>query len=528
MHDIFSGHQLDIPFASVPELLARYRDRDPDKVAIVDLDQDTQITFGALAELADRIGARLVEAGVGTGDKVLLLSDECLEKLVLWLGIWRIGAVVCPLNIELNNAYIGDFAALLKPKAVLYQNGLDYGAIVGDGPTLRFGAWRKDGAADPGDEFFASLPPRADPAKLPAGYGPTDMAGIFCTSGTTDRPKAVVYDHAAYWLSGLSTLDMLGLTEDDRTLEYRSFGWNSAQVLSLMPFLQKGTTLHIAKRFSHSRFFEWIQKYGITFSAGVPTVLNMLLNKPLGYTADDIPTLRLMTCSTAPLSAEQWRKFEAMYGITLLQLYGMSEAGWICGNRHYKAKLGTVGLPARHQEFAIVDPEGKECPPGVEGEVTIGGPQTALGTLREDGTIEPVRGLRIKTGDLAVRDAEGFITVTGRTKDLIIRGGMNIAPVEIDNILMASDLVLEGAALGVPDPIYGEEVVCVVVPKTPEVTGEDIAAYLRARLPMPKVPKKIYLAEALPKSDRGKVLRDKLREMLPSLTEAVAANLKAS
>ena len=117
---------------------------------------------------------------------------------------------------------------------------------------------------------------------------------MFCTSGTTAKPKIVIYDHAAYWLNGLDTLEFLGLTEDDRTLEYRSFGWNSAQVLSLLPFLQKGLTMHIAKRFSHSRFFDWIRDNGITFSAGVPTVLNMLLNKPVE--AKPTPSLRLMSC----------------------------------------------------------------------------------------------------------------------------------------------------------------------------------------------------------------------------------------
>ena len=197
---------------------------------------------------------------------------------------------------------------------------------------------------------------------LPERNNADDIACMFCTSGTTGRPKIVVYDHAAYWLNGSRTLEFLGLTEDDRTLEYRSFGWNSAQVLSLMPFLQKGLTMHIAKRFSHSRFFEWIKNYGITFSAGVPTVLNMLLNKPLGYTAKDIPTLRLMTCSTAPLTAQQWQQFEEMYGVKLLQLYGMSEAGWVCGNRHYRRKMGTVGLPALHQEFEIVDARGQALP----------------------------------------------------------------------------------------------------------------------------------------------------------------------
>jgi len=336
---------------------------------------------------------------------------------------------------------------------------------------------------------------------------------MFCTSGTTSTPKLVVYDHCAYWLSGLSTLDMLGLTENDRTLEYRSFGWNSAQVLSLMPFLQTGLTLHIAKRFSHSRFFEWIQKYGLTFSAGVPTVVNMLLNKPLGYTAADIPTLRLMTCSTAPLSPEQWERFETTYGLTLLQLYGMSEAGWICGNRHYRKRMGTVGPPAVHQEFAIVDGEGETCPPGVEGEVTVGGPQTAIGYLAPDGTIEPFRGRRNKTGDLAVMDADGFVRVTGRTKDLIIRGGMNIAPLEIDQVLLAHPEVADAAAVGVPDPIYGEEVAAFVVPKSAgDGLDKKILAYCDGKLPLPKRPKTVFVVGELPKSDRGKVLRDKLRE----------------
>ena len=120
------------------------------------------------------------------------------------------------------------------------------------------GRRRRD--ADPQDDFFSPDGARRAPASLPERNDAADIACIFCTSGTTARPKIVVYDHAAYWMNGLDTLEFLGLTEDDRTLEYRSFGWNSAQVLSLMPFLQKGLTLHIARRFSHSHFFEWVQR----------------------------------------------------------------------------------------------------------------------------------------------------------------------------------------------------------------------------------------------------------------------------
>jgi acyl-coenzyme A synthetase/AMP-(fatty) acid ligase len=279
-----------------------------------------------------------------------------------------------------------------------------------------------------------------------------------------------------------------------------------------MPFLEKGLTLHLAKRFSHSRFFDWIRAHGITFAVGVPTVVNMLLNKPLGYTAKDVPSLRLMSCSTAPLTPEQWLRFEEMYGVKLLQMYGMSEAGWICCNRHYRSKMGTVGVPALYQEFEIVDAQGRPCPPGVEGEVTVGGPHCAVGYLRDDGTIEPIRGTRIKSGDLAIMDADGFVRVSGRTKDLIIRGGMNIAPLEVDEVLLKHPAVLDAAAVGVPDPILGEEVACYVVARPGSgLTEAAVIEHCRASLPPPKVPKQVVIVAELPKSDRGKVLRDKLK-----------------
>ncbi len=512
---VFGTHVPGIPYRPIAELFELYRDRDPGKTAIVDLDSETAVTFGELDRATTDIAAFLKRHGVAKGSRVLLLSDENLEKLLLWFGIWRLGAVVCPLNIEINEKVLADLAPVVNPALVLCHKDLDADALVGDckAPRLRFGAWTAKGAADPQDQVFAAMSRGHASTELPERNAPEDIACIFCTSGTTSRPKIVVYDHCAYWLNGLSTLEFLGLTAEDRTLEYRSFGWNSAQVLSLMPFLEKGLTMHIAKRFSHSRFFEWIRKYGITFSAGVPTVLNMLLHKPLGYTAKDVPTLRLMSCSTAPLTAQQWLQFEEMYGVKLLQMYGMSEAGWVCGNRTYKNRIGTVGVPALHQEFAIVDAEGKPCPPGIEGEVTAGGPHTAIGYLMDDGSIERIRPNRIKTGDLAIEDEDGFIRVTGRTKDLIIRGGMNIAPVEIDEVLLKHPGILEAAAVGVPDPIYGEEVVCYVVAKPgSDLTEDSVRRHCATFLPPPKMPKQIFIVPELPKSDRGKVLRDRLRE----------------
>ncbi len=512
MADVFGQHRPKIPYQPIADLLARYRRRDPDKLAIVDLDQARSISFGALEAAVTDIAASLKEKGVGKGSRVLLLSDENLEKLLIWLATWRLGAVVAPLNVELNAGLIADLARAVGPALTLVHKELN--PPPAGTPFVRFGNYTPGAAdADPRDDFFRAMPRAVAPETLPERNLPADLACIFCTSGTTSRPKVVVYDHCAYWLNGLSTLECLGLTEQDRTLEYRSFGWNSAQVLSLMPFLETGFTLHIARRFSHSRFFEWIRGHGITFAAGVPTVLNMLMEKPLGITAKDVPTLRLMTCSTAPLTLEQWLRFEEMYGVKLLQMYGMSEAGWMCGNRHYKNKLGTVGLPALHQELEIVDAHGRPCPPNVEGEVTAGGPHCAVGYLNDDGSIEPIRGKRIKSGDLAIVDEDGFVRVTGRTKDLIIRGGVNIAPLEIDEVLLKHPGVLDAAAVGVPDQTYGEEVVCYVVPRPGASLSEAaVTDYCRAHLPAAKVPKQAFIVAELPKSDRGKVLRDKLRD----------------
>ncbi len=508
---------LAYPFQSIRAVLDTYRERHPHKIALYDLDQDKQATYAELHEAANRIARLLETLGIGKGDRVALLADECLEKLLIWMGIWRLGAVVCPLNIEINATHIQELLHTIEPKLTLWHRDVDGAALTKGigGAVMRFDGWDRDYGGDPGaDEFFSRLASVGPQPGVDGENGPDDLSCIFCTSGTTSRPKSVVYDHMAYWLNGLNTIDFLDLTAEDRTLEYRSFGWNSAQVLSLMPWIVTGLSMYFAKRFSHSRFFEWIKSHGITFAAGVPTVVNMLLNEPLGISADQIPTLKRMTCSTAPLSPEQWQKFETMYGVTLLQLYGMSEAGWVCGNRHDRRRMGTVGPPAKHQQFQIVDGQGNPCPPGVEGEVTVGGPQTSVAVITPDGEWQDQRLRPMRTGDLAIMDEDGFVTVTGRTKDLIIRGGVNIAPLEIDNIILQLDKVGEAASIGVPDRIYGEEVVCYVVPKPGVTLSEDeVLAHCAGALAEFKRPKRAFVVDQLPKSDRGKIRRDDLKEM---------------
>lgn len=509
-------HDYAIPFQSVPTLLTAYKDRDPDKCALFDLTQDEGISFGELHEWANRIANWLVEEGVQKGDRIALLSEERLEKLILWMGIWRAGAVCCPTNVEMNIAYVGEILGHLDCKLALYDAELDIEKMTEGCDITSFGFtnWSHDLAPDAdSDNVFERVAGVPASPECDRDYIETDDATIFCTSGTTDKPKNFLIDHLAHWSFGLSTIDQIGLTEDDKTLEFRSFGWNSAQGLSLMPWLQTGCTLHFARRFSHSSFFKWIQDHEITFSAGIPTVINMLLDRPTGITAKDVPSLRLMSSSTAPLTPERWKQFEDTYGINLLQFFGCSEGGWVCGNRHYAKKYGTVGPPAKHQEFLLVDENGNAVPQGEEGEVTLGGPQCAKASMTADGVWEDVYGKRVALGDLAVMDEDGFVTVTGRLKDLIIRGGVNISPVEVDNVMMRHPKVYEAAGVGVPDDIYGEEIVAYVVVREGEtMTEQEIHDHCAATLPEYRMPKQFFFIDELPKNDRGKVRRPDLKE----------------
>ncbi|MGF6775404.1 class I adenylate-forming enzyme family protein [Paraburkholderia sp. GAS334] len=508
----------DPPYRTVAVLLEQHRRRTPEKPAIVDVDDRKSISFEELAGVVDGIGRQLLRRGIKKGERVVLAGTEGLDKLLLWLGIWRIGAVVCPLDVSfVRPAIARTLIDTIAPALVLAPaNGDDSICAVTDGPVTRFAAWSSTGADEAAPETLRLDSDDRDDVALPEGAtasAPGDIASMCCTSGTTGMPKIVVYDHACYWLNSLDSIDLLGLNVDDRALEYRSFDWYSAQILSLMPFLQLGSTLYVARRFSMSRFADWIKSHRVTVSAGVPTVLNMLLEAPVDTRDGTFATLRAMTCSTAPLSPVQWARFEKHYGIRILNLYGSSEAGWMCGNRTQRRRIGTVGYPVAHIEFDIVDPDGVSCGPDVEGQVVVSGPKLALGLLCADGTIKPIRGAPLFTRDVAARDADGFVRMAARMDDLIIRGGVKIVPQEIEDAMLGHPDVQDVAALGVPDPVYGQESVCFVVPHPGTAPdAEELRAYCRAHLPREKWPKHVYLVASLPRNARSKILRDELRQ----------------
>jgi acyl-coenzyme A synthetase/AMP-(fatty) acid ligase len=284
--------------------------------------------------------------------------------------------------------------------------------------------------------------------------------------------------------------------------------------MSLGAPLVAGATTVMAKQFSASRYFDWLRDYRIHIGFVVPTVVNMLIERPVDITAADLPRLRFLTCSSAPLLAEQWRRFEDIYGITLAQSCGSSEGGNTAAHRGAARKIGTIGPPQKYQHIRIVDGDGVEVATGQSGEIMVGGGrQQAYGYLLSDGTVERLPAAGHRSGDLGHFDADGHLIITGRAKELIIRGGVNIAPLEIDGVLMAHPDVAEAGTVGVPDDIYGEEVVSFVALRSgADTAADDLLAFCRESLADFKMPKQIIFREILPKNLRGKLDRGALLE----------------
>ena len=484
--------------------------RFPDKVFIHSIEQDRAITHGGMHDLARRIGRDLHARGIGANDRIALLSNNSLEHLAVYIAVLAHGATICTIHVEMNAAYFENILTAANAGLILYEDGLGLEKLADRVP----GDWRKLGSLTPDGNtgYFAEIDGRADGDWAALPHDRDNIASIFYTSGTAATPKGVVCGYGELHDNIEPTADSFGLTEDDRILDFRSFNWMSAQVLSALGPLCKGATLLLARRFSQRRFFGWLRDHKATIGVGNPTTINMMINRPSDIRAADLPDLRFITSSSAPLMVEDWRRFEDLYGIAICQGYGSSETGWIAGSNEISRRMGSVGRPLPYQNVRIVDGNGKALPTGEIGLVELGrGPDAEYRYLADDGSVQVNATGRIRTGDMGFYDSEGYLTVTGREKDLIIRGGINIAPVEIDNIVLEMPEVAEVATIGVPDIIYGEEVV-VYITARPGANIDDarVIDHCRSRLPEIKLPKPVIFQDPLPKTGRGKMDRHAL------------------
>lgn len=502
--------------ATGPSTLRHWIDRaaarDPDKPFVVSADDGRRLSYGDLRRATRQIAGFLQAQGIGAGDRVALLSNNSIEHLLCYLGVLAYGATVCTVHVEMNRNQLDNILPALKARLLLCEEGLGLDDLLaGAGaPCLPLGTFDDR----TGDGFFAAVRHyEAGEALAPAQAD--DSAVILFTSGTSARPKGVVLSYRELCSNAGPTAAGFGMTAQDRIYDFRSFNWCSAQTLSALPPLERGATLILGRKFSRSRFFEHIREHSATIATGNPTTINILLNGEGALAVPDVPTLRFMTSSSAPLNVEEWRRFEDRFGIRVSQGYGCSEVGWIAAHPGERRRLGTVGMPFSYHRLSIVDDDGRTLRAGETGAVELGGLDgNAYRYLADDGSIRVNERGRIRTGDLGFLDGEGYLHLTGRARDLIIRGGVNISPMEIDSVLMQRPGVAEAATIGVPDKVYGEEVMAFVVlrPGAP-VGGDDILRHCHAALPAFKAPKRIVVCGTLPKTERGKLDRKALLAM---------------
>lgn len=482
-----------------PELLAELATAFPGGIAWRNVADDSTLTLGEWHAQSNRLARGLGEHGVARGDRVaLLIADhEPLEWLVSYMAIHKVGAVAVPLLSRLG---AGELTRILRHAGA----GVALCSEVTAG--LRASVPQVYPTAGNDAESWRALL-SADQSALPTVLGPDDEADVMYTSGTTGAPKGVVVRHG-----GLATVDRvpehwLGLG----FLSSSPFATTSGSLLVCGP-LRGGLSGWFLPRFDPERWITAVERDRPVAGFVVPAMVELLVASPRFPTAD-LSSLAVVNVGSAPIAPATLQRFSAgLGGAEVLCGYGMTEFGAVTavpmgdGGRH----LGSVGLPLPGVAVRIVDPDGVELPTGEVGQVAIGGTRRPRSYLGDDAGTEQtwIEGWLL-SGDLGFLDGDGHLWIVGRQKEMIIRGGHNVVPGEVEAALFDHPAVAEAAVAGIPHRVLGEDVAAWVVVREP-VDPETLRAFLLECLADYKVPRRITVLDALPRNESGKVLKSQL------------------
>ena len=477
------------PLAALPELRAAER---PTAPAIAD--DTVALDNTAFAERIARAAAVLARFGVGEGDVVAIALRNRAELVISLFAAWRLGAAATPVNPALTPAEMQFQVDDARAKVVIGER-LDLDATLIEVDALAV---------------------ERTVHGAPADIRPDMLALLIYTSGTTGKPKGVMLDHANVAAMCEMTRAALGVTEADHSLLILPlFHVNGIIVGTLTPLLAGGRVT-IPARFSPKTFFELVERTRPTYFSAVPAIYAILTSLHDAELADT-SSLRLVVCGAAPMPAELIARVEATLGVVLVEGYGLSEGSCASTLNPYDGvrKPGTVGLPLPGQEVRVVDHHGTAVPQGERGEVVIRGANVMRGYLnRPEDTATTIVDGWLHTGDVGIFDADGYLRIVDRIKDMIIRGGENIYPKEIETALYAHAGVLEAAVVGRPDDVLGEVVVAYVsLRPEAEVTVEELQAHCAERLAKYKRPVRIERLDELPKNPIGKIDKPTLRQL---------------
>jgi long-chain acyl-CoA synthetase len=443
-----------------------------------------------------RAAAALRSAGVSPGDVVALMLPNRAEFVVALFAAWRLGAAATPISPTLVGTEMAYQIAAAGASVLVVDRPVET-----EVPVLRL-------------EDLAAGSPEAIAAADVAGDA---LALLIYTSGTTGRPKGVMLDHANVDAMCAMVIEGFELTDTDHSLLILPLFHVNAIVVSTLSPLIAGGRATIAGRFNPATFFERLETTRATYFSAVPTIYTMLVGLPSDV-LPDTSSVRFAVCGAAPASVELLEKFERRYGIGLIEGYGLSEGSCAStGNPlNGRRKPGTVGTPLPGQEIRIVDTAGNTLPDGEIGEVIIKGPNVMRGYLnRPEETAKTVVDGWLHTGDVGRFDEDGYLVLVDRAKDMIIRGGENIYPKEIETVVYQLPAIAEAAVVGRADPVYGEQpVLFASLHAGANLNTERIREHLTASLSKYKLPVEITVLPELPKNAVGKIDKPSLRKAL--------------
>ena len=470
-------------------------------------------SYHDLEQFSERMAGALASLGTGVGDRVVVQTEKSAEAVALYLGCLRLGAVYVPLNTAYTAAEVHYFLADAEPK-VFVCTGAASGPC--SGAAARAGATLVTLEAD-GSGSLAEAARAAEPYSGVAARAAGDLAAIVYTSGTTGRSKGAMLTHGNLASSAEVLRDYWGWRDDDVLLHALPIFHVHGLFVALHCALLGATPMIFLARFDAAEVAAALPR--ATVMMGVPTFYTRLLERD-DVNRDTCANMRLFVSGSAPLTAQTFAAWEARTGHRILERYGMSETMMNTSNPLDGERVaGTVGFPLPGVEARIAAEDGTVLPPGEIGTIEVKGPNVFAGYWHmPDKTAEEFRddGFFI-TGDLATMDESGRITIVGRGKDLVISGGYNIYPKEIETLLDEMPGVVESAVVGVPHPDFGEGVVAVLVTDGPAVGQAEVDRALDGRLARFKQPKAVVTVDALPRNAMGKVQKNQLREQYADL-----------
>ena len=484
-------------------ILTETAERDGDRTAFR-LD-DLELSYSLLDEASARVAALVKSKGVEAGDRVGLMMPNVPYFPAIYYGILRAGGVVVPMNVLLKAREVAFY--LEDPEAKLLFAWGDFGEAAEAGAEK---AGTEVILVKPGE--FEQLLADQEPDRDVADRSGEDTAVILYTSGTTGKPKGAELTHANLYRNSKGVSEKLGeMGTEDVLLGalplFHSFG----QTCTMNSAVSVGATVTMLPRFDPDKALQIIERDRVTIFQGVPTMYNAMLHSESCDSAD-CSSLRTCMSGGAAMPAELMRAFEEKFGCVILEGYGLSETSPVASFNHpdRERKPGSIGTPIEGVEMQVWDDDGNEVPQGEVGEIVIRGHNIMKGYWnRDDANKEAITDDGwFRTGDMAKMDEDGYFFIVDRKKELIIRGGYNVYPREIEEVLYEHPAVQEAAVVGVPHDELGEEVGAAVVLKEGEsVEADELKGYVKEQVAAYKYPRRIWFVDELPKGPTGKILK---------------------